>query len=365
MFKKEDTLKIKGIAIILLLFHHLFLTSDRITASNVELLFISPTFLQRLAATARICVWIFVFLSAYGLTKQYMRFRNEPVNFVLKYWISLMKSYWFIYVIFFIASFVLFNHRISIYNGNVLNVVLDFWGVADLFGTPMLSGVWWYMCLAQCILIFLPIFAEVCRKIGYSAYFITFVLLQYIPDGIHSESGGLYLNYLLVAVLGVLCAQYNFFEKRSKKSKYKILNFLEAIALCFGFLIFAYLRIKYSTVDTTKVTTAFCRFSVLCICVLVYKYLKNPIIEKIFMFLGRHSGNIFMTHSFIYAYYPQIIYWSRNVIISVLMLILLSCFLSIIIEKAKAIIGYNEWINKVQLFLCKADRCNADEKAIK
>ena len=58
-FTKEDSAKTKGIAVILLLFHHLFFT-DR--GFEVNLQYISEDTLRALATAARICVWIFAFL---------------------------------------------------------------------------------------------------------------------------------------------------------------------------------------------------------------------------------------------------------------------------------------------------------------
>lgn len=356
MFTKEDTLKVKGIAIILLLFHHLFIATSRIEANGIKFLFCSQDFIQQIAAGARICVWIFAFLSAYGLSIQYLKNKDNESskNFILRHWFSLLKPYWFIYLIFLGLSFVFFQNPVSIYQQNVLYAVLDFFGISDFFGTPILVNVWWYMCLAQCILICIPLLNKVCQISGYATFFIAFILMQYLSAGIHSESGGSYINYFLVIVLGVLCAQNNFFEKASLKSRYKILNFFEAVLLFCGFVFFMYLRVQYSNVDKFRVTTAFCGFSVLCICLLSHKYLNNKCLKKILTFLGKHSGNIFMTHTFVYLYYPELIYWSKNVIVSWISLICLSCIISFVLEKIKSIIKYNEGINRIQSFLLKS-----------
>lgn len=73
-FTKEDSLRTKGVAVILLLFHHLFF-ADR--GYPVELHLISRDTLGVLAVAARICVWIFCFISAYGITLQFNRKSEE------------------------------------------------------------------------------------------------------------------------------------------------------------------------------------------------------------------------------------------------------------------------------------------------
>lgn len=116
MFKRIDTLKVKGIAISLLLFHHLFYSTARIEANGVVFHIFSQDTVEGLATASRICVWIFAFLSAYGLTCKYIKEDiKRPTIFIAKSWISLMKSYWFIYIIVFILSFIFFNNPLEIY----------------------------------------------------------------------------------------------------------------------------------------------------------------------------------------------------------------------------------------------------------
>ena len=59
MFTKDDSAKTKGIATILLLFHHLFFRS---WGYDIRLVLISEDTLRDLAVAARICVWIFCFI---------------------------------------------------------------------------------------------------------------------------------------------------------------------------------------------------------------------------------------------------------------------------------------------------------------
>ena len=74
---KQDTTAIKGIAICLMLWHHLFLRT--VEFGNVA---------HYLAQVFKVCVALFLFVSGYGLTKQYSKlekpyFKNT-VKFLLK-----------------------------------------------------------------------------------------------------------------------------------------------------------------------------------------------------------------------------------------------------------------------------------------
>ena len=102
-FDKRETAKAKGIAISLLLFHHLFYSQSRVDAGGIQLHFIPDTTLFRIGYYARICVWCFVFLSAYGLTAQYLKMNStassrDRVRFIGKHWLSLMTPYWIVFL---------------------------------------------------------------------------------------------------------------------------------------------------------------------------------------------------------------------------------------------------------------------------
>lgn len=130
-FQKTDTLKMKGIAICLLLFHHLFYSMDFIITNGVEVHLISLNTLSQIATGARVCVWIFAFLSAYGLTMQYTKtdVENWPVKtFVKKYWLGIMKPYWFVWFISYFLSFFIFRNPVELYQKNIIYMALDFGG---------------------------------------------------------------------------------------------------------------------------------------------------------------------------------------------------------------------------------------------
>lgn len=74
----------------------------------------------------------------------------------------------------------------------------------------------------------------------------------------------------------------------------------------------------------------------------------NKIVEKVLSFLGKHSGNIFMTHALIYTFYPNVVYYTKNVILSWLTLLSISLCLSIVLEKLKELTKYNCLIKNIE-----------------
>ncbi len=331
----------------MLLFHHLFF-SDSVYAKNlVELNFISVELLQKFAIGARVCVWIFAFLSAYGLTCSYnVTIKNgEKVSaFLVKRYFQLLKPYWFVYIIVYLLSFKFFKNPNELYNNNVVYFILDFFGLADFFGTPTLAGVWWYICFSQILLILIPALVHVCRNLGpIGSYLLSFVVLQYLAPGIHSQYGGTYSNYFLVIVLGVICAEYDMFKYLKIHTNLVTKN-LDCIFIVFIIFVCIYYKMTYATIDTVKLHTMASSIAACLICVWVYKYLHMSYISYILMTLGKQSGNIYLIHWFIYAYYPDLIYKTRNVVVALLVLLVLSYVIALVIEWIKCIVRFESMI---------------------
>ena len=67
-FSKKDTNVVKGVAIIAMLFHHCYVTEVSFKAHGVSFAPFSKGTVVSLALWSKVCVGIFVFLSAYGIT---------------------------------------------------------------------------------------------------------------------------------------------------------------------------------------------------------------------------------------------------------------------------------------------------------
>ncbi len=77
MFTKEKTNTCKGIAILLLIFHHLFRSEEAIIPHDMCFFVLPHNIVPGIASCARVCVYMFVFLSAYGLMYKYSHLPEE------------------------------------------------------------------------------------------------------------------------------------------------------------------------------------------------------------------------------------------------------------------------------------------------
>ena len=109
MLSKKDTDTLKGLALILLLIHHLFWKQnemyDDIQLSN------SFYLVNQIGILSKVCVTIFVFLSGYGLMAKAMTTDGigDVKQFYLHRFKKLMINYWFIWFIFVPISYFVFD----------------------------------------------------------------------------------------------------------------------------------------------------------------------------------------------------------------------------------------------------------------
>lgn len=351
LFTTKDTLKIKGIAIVMLIVHHMFLADNSYEINTIKYFIVNQYYIQKLAIAARICVWIFVFLSAYGCAYKYDEKREETKVYYIERWFSLMKGYWFIYILSFVLLIIFQKQPLMVYDKNMIYIFLDFFGLADFWGTPMLSGVWWYMCLAQFVLICVPVFYGMVKKYSGFCIVIFFVLLRYLNSGIRSNYGGTYTIYVYAILLGIVCYQQDILSKIKEKKK----SVFELVCLPLVIVGGIYVKMKYASVDEYQTTLILFSLSACAFVILVFKYLDNAKLSEILIFLGKNSGNIFMTHMLLYNYFKKIVCFSHSVMGCIITLLTLCVLVSVCINYIKKVIKYDQIIDSLrQLIIRKA-----------
>lgn len=338
-FDKRQSMKIKGAAICMLLFHHLFYSEYRLSYGGIVTHILSRDMLMSLASYARICVWLFAFVSAYGLAKSYLAL-GETVTiqnrlaFYKHHYISLMKPYWFVWISIFTATFLFSTQPAAYLKNNAGYIILDFLGWSDFFGLPSMNHTWWYMCLAQMILLFIPPFCEMIKKWGGVSLGFVFILMCFFnKEGIVSQFGGAYINYLFIVLLGVFTAESNWMEKISTIHATAAEIILMLVLICAGM----YGNRVLSDIGIWHISKVLLSFSAFGICIFIYKYITAGPLEKVLAYLGKYSGNMFFIHTMLFdqAYRPKIVYWSHNVMISWMVCLALSLALSVAIEWLK------------------------------
>lgn len=122
----------KGIAIVIMLFHHMYLSQDRFEGLNVVFTPFSADRIMYLCRTFKICVPIYAFISGYGLYLSYRKNNSTPGKWTAKRLIKTMGGFWIIWGLSVVSSQLYNGYAVARYfgNGNIAKgvsaMVLDF-----------------------------------------------------------------------------------------------------------------------------------------------------------------------------------------------------------------------------------------------
>ena len=149
-FTRKDTKVIKGIAICLMLYHHLFAYPHKIMADNIfiSLCSFGDTSLSTyIGQFGRICLPMFVFLSGYGCYKSSRR-SDDLQGLVLRQMLGVYKSFWMVFVLFVPLSLFLFGIRPQPVQREL---IYGFFGLHCSF-----NGEWWFVVPYVLLLLMFP-----------------------------------------------------------------------------------------------------------------------------------------------------------------------------------------------------------------
>lgn len=339
----------KGIAILLLLWHHLFLLYP-----ENEILF-SPLFLVNgtpiesvFSRLSKVCVAIFLFLSGFGLYKSWIKTfsiitqgsNNKPkiheqFKFVKNRLLKLLFGFWFIYIIFVPLSIWFGTPFWEVYNYNPLFGIIDFLGLANLFSTPTMNRTWWFMSTIIVFYILFPFFMKVFSYskellLAASAVLMVLPIYQFIGD---------ISLWLFPLVLGMYFADKNLFIRFDEC--------LNSWAKKITVIILALIFTAILKNGNNKIDSFFAIAVISTSCIIISRI---PFISKILEFFGRYSSGIFMFHTFIYMiYFETFIYSFKYPILIYFVFVVICIVLAVAIEWLKRLIH----VDKLLLRLIK------------
>ena len=354
-FTKRETNIAKGIAILLLLFHHLFL-AGRFEEYGVKFLFLDYAQADHVAVFSKICVGLFAFLSGYGLylsySKKDSKNKTSSGKWMLERYVHSFRGFWFILLIAWFILFFIKRDRIGLYFKDSVWVsplyfFLDFTGLAGIMETPNLIMTYWYMSAVVIFILFVPVFYKSLEKIGpvFTAAWVILIPKILVVDLPNTRHPYVYVAAMLA---GMIFAKYDIFTQINNyvsvsKVRRAGISFLFICLTVFCYRLDQHLHyknfwwIKYGVIAVVIMITIYLLFT------------KLPLISKAFEFLGIHSANIFMVHNLYRTLYPDKLYCFKYASLIFLVLLGFSLTVSIIIEFIKKKINYNNRIEKLLL----------------
>ncbi|MBQ7521553.1 MAG: acyltransferase [Clostridia bacterium] len=351
-FDKRQTNIAKGIALCMLLWHHLFynvpeqyklFTSLYITANSIPV----ESFI---ADFCKICVSIFLFLSGYGLYKSWTSYKHEhSVNgnlklgkqfvFVRNHLLKLMGEYWFIFIIFVPIGFFLGKFSYIPSWHTIVYYTVDFFGLANLFQTSTFNPTWWFM---STIIVYYLIFPLLMKLNDYSPEILLAIsiFLALIPFIYHFP---FYirdiLQYLLSFISGIYFANYNLLRRTNAHLN----TYPKKIIIPLLFFV-SFLIIRLNIINQQYYLDILGAIPIVLLSYMLISKIK--FLDKILKEIGKVSGKIFMFHTFINGiYFRDFAYSPKYSILIFLFLLILYYLIAKVLEFLQNITGYNKLLH--------------------
>ena len=331
-FTPKNTLSVKGFAILLLLFYHLFNNQYEVAAMEVTYTPFPLSGFLTFAAFGNICVAVFVFMTAFGISRglflQPDLTPRKTYSQATHRFFRLMLNFFAV----FLSANLLWWYRFdytSLYGvgkQGALNLILNATGLHSFLETPTLNITWWYMKIAYILIFLVPLIALITRHIGYPVMIIALMFPYVVPisSDIH--------RYLFTAVLGVCCAYGNWPDKIMNANIPLWIQWPAGIGgfvFCILFRQNEFIQANYLFIADGLIALFLVYFSGVLLT-------RIPILNHILEFIGRHSMNIYLVHTFFYMIlYRQYIYYFKYAGITLLLLLVSSLIYSILLEFIK------------------------------
>lgn len=368
-FTKEHTMQMKGIAIIILLFHHCFLNAQRWATVPYEKLattkgwgyypisfapFSSHT-IQYLASFSKICVAMFVFMTGYGMWVSYESQKKKTTmsNYIKKRMVTLMTGFLIIFVVTEILA-IPTGRFIEVYGHDfrsVVYMIIDALGLAKLLGTPLFCLTWWYMSLAIVLIMIFPFVHSIMGKYQWIVVVASIIVPRACGFG---QSTDLF-RYLLAYTLGMYFAQHDLLVRIKEKFMEQNVagKLLYLIVSLIGLAVV--IKCRQNAWIGWKYLDFWDGFAAMYVIVISYIYILNgKWIVKGLGFLGKHSMNIFLIHSFYRdVFFHEFTYSFYYAWLDYIVLMAISLVTSIVLEWFKKLIRYEKFIEWVKRLVTK------------
>lgn len=314
----------KGMALMLILWHHLFYEKPE-----------SGWFVFQTALLAKVCVGIYVILSGYGLTESIKKRGLELGAFYKRRLLKLYMNYWLIALLFVpFGAWFMGRSLLSVYGEHSFEGFM-----IQMLGLQMFTWVgygynatWWFMSLIVVLYAIFPLMHFLTARFGWwflaVCAVILFVPIPLVNDWIFPFAVGIFLSQRNGFVW-----LFNWFQNKGLWGFFMLLG---------ATLFMAWYRQNGWLFDSVRADTF---FGILLILWTTKVSLFFSWIKYALEFIGIHSFNIFLFHTFIYYYYfPDFIYGFYSPLLIFLMLLGVCLLISMVIERFKLLIGFDKLI---------------------
>ena len=336
----------RGIALLLLLWHHLFFSKCDVCSIPVC---ISSKF-------AQVCVAIFVILSGYALAASVQERPIGLLAFFKKRLPRLYLNYWLIALIFIPIGILSGLRPLSMVfpTAPYLKLFIQMTGFhmfVDSVGYGY-NPTWWFMSLILALYLLFPLIYYLTKKFG--LWFLLVCFLFNFPWEPVTKWFLFLTVWIFTFALGIYLARTDGLARISKRLKR--LGIFRFILLGAGILLSVYARqyFPYSYNIGFLQRQGFDWIYALIIILFIFEITQSyPLIQRPLAFMGHHLFNIFLFHTFIFAYYlNHFIYGFQYPYLIFLVLLSISLIVSIAIEYIRKLLRFEKilsWIDGIKV----------------
>lgn len=364
MFTRENTKQVKGIAILLMLMHHLYLFTDRMpygTGLATNIYVSGKELTQIMGEFGKFCVPLYMFLGGYGL---YVKLSSveEGQDYgkksLVSHYINLYSVYWKVFLIFIPIGFLFFSNQVQYCNeAEICNrfanyslqaVILEFVGIRS-----SIVSEWWFFSAYLFALFIGFVYWELFRKnknvyielaVAIIWYILTTDIFTMMPwtEGYVSMEGNPWFHnlcmeneYSVYLLLGIIVAKYKIYDAWNNLLG-KLGKIEKILAAAFALIMIVDMYVFLFVPAYTMVLIPLFVFA----CAVFIE--ETVIFKKLLKILGNHSTNMWLIHGF-YCYYfgaaAKIVYASNNAIISFLVFVIMTLASSYLVDTIWKFIG--------------------------
>ena len=323
----------KGIAILFMLLLHLFCNKAYEGLFQPWVLIKGIPLIYYFALFGDCCVAIYCFCSGYGLMIGYQKNKEGYRKRNVIRLVMLYLNYWIIFVIFVILFGFIFN-KVDFMLGNPRVVLFAFLGL----DTEYYNGAWWFLTTYIFLVLLSPFLNRLTLKlpswliIGISFVIYVLAYLQRFRGFIFFDieilnwavSQLAYLGTSLFPfVIGSIFAKNQIYSRLAKVANR--ITFKNVICL----MIIVFMIMAHGMVQTLFVAPF---IGIVFIC--VFNLIDKPNwMNKFFLFIAKHSTNLWLTHMFFYlVYFRKIVFMPKYPLFIYIWLVLLCLLTSYVIQ---------------------------------
>jgi peptidoglycan/LPS O-acetylase OafA/YrhL len=326
---KQESLMMKGVAILLMLFLHLFNHADVVASRCINFCHVQGLPLANWLSHAANPVSYYLFLGGFGLAivnrggRDVNKYKRIARLFIT-YWLSIL-------------IFVTIGHFVNSakYPGSITTIIANATGYDTSY-----NGEMWFLLPYVVLSLFAPFLFKLfdrykTRYILAVIYFMSlctsFVISRYGEQYLYPNrwiyNPFLVFHLMFPFMLGAACVRHDFFEKLKEYShKHKLLQKLSYLLVALIIVFRCSVKIRF--------TGAFLMLAIISL-ILIAPKPKSAV--KALSFLGKYSTGMWMVHTYFCIYlFRDFIYGAKYPILIYILLIAVSLFSAIIIQKLSA-----------------------------